>query len=73
MIVVSNTSPLTNLEAIGQFELLQKLYGTIHIPDGVWYELNAGGKAFCLKARPKDVSPLFAHSWRPCGMRLASI
>ncbi len=26
MIVVSNTSPLTNLAAIGQFHLLQQLY-----------------------------------------------
>lgn len=41
MIVVSNTSPLTNLAAIGQFELLRKLYSEIHIADGVWDELNA--------------------------------
>ena len=26
MIVVSNTSPLTNLDAIGQFDLLSQLY-----------------------------------------------
>jgi len=26
MIVVSNTSPITNLAAIGQFDLLQKFY-----------------------------------------------
>ncbi|MBM4458800.1 MAG: DUF3368 domain-containing protein [Chloroflexi bacterium] len=44
MIVVSNTSPLTNLAAIGQFDLLHKLYGEIHMPLGVWDELNAGGK-----------------------------
>jgi predicted nucleic acid-binding protein len=44
MKVVSNTSPLTNLAAIGQFDLLCKLYGEIHIPDGVWDELNASGK-----------------------------
>lgn len=43
MIVVSNTSPLTNLAAIGQFELLRSLYGSLHIPDGVWEELNADG------------------------------
>jgi predicted nucleic acid-binding protein len=29
MIVVSDTSPLTNLAAIGQFGLLQKLYSEI--------------------------------------------
>ncbi len=43
MIVVSNTSPLTNLAAIGQFELLHQLYGEITIAEGVWAELNAAG------------------------------
>ena len=40
MIVVTNTSPLTNLAAIGQFDLLHELYGEVHIADGVWQELN---------------------------------
>ena len=44
MIVVSNTSPLTNLAAIGQFHLLQALYEQIYIADGVWAELNAHGQ-----------------------------
>jgi predicted nucleic acid-binding protein len=44
MIVVSNTSPLTNLAAIGQFALLHRLYSELHIAYGVWDELNAGGK-----------------------------
>jgi predicted nucleic acid-binding protein len=44
MIVVSNTSPLTNLAAIGQFDLLRLLYSELHIAYGVWDELNAGGK-----------------------------
>ena len=44
MIVVSNTSPLTNLAAIGQFDLLRRLYSQVHIARGVWEELNAGGK-----------------------------
>ena len=44
MIVVSNTSPLTNLAAIGQFDLIRHLYTQIHIPLGVWNELNAKGK-----------------------------
>ncbi len=42
MIVVSNTSPLTSLAAIGHFELLRRLYGRIHIARGVWDELNQG-------------------------------
>ncbi len=44
MVVVSNTSPLTNLAAIGQFDLLRQLYEEIHIANGVWDELNAKGK-----------------------------
>ncbi len=44
MIVVSNTSPITNLAAIGRFDLLREVYSTLHIPEGVWDELNAFGK-----------------------------
>lgn len=44
MIVVSNTSPLTSLAAIGQFDLLHRLYGQVHIPEGVWLELSAEGR-----------------------------
>jgi predicted nucleic acid-binding protein len=44
MTVVSNTSPLTNLAAIGRFDLLQGLYHQLHIAQGVWDELNAEGK-----------------------------
>ena len=44
MIVVSNTSPLTSLAAIGQFDLLHHLYGELHIAQGVREELNASGK-----------------------------
>ncbi|MBI2837971.1 MAG: DUF3368 domain-containing protein [Acidobacteria bacterium] len=40
MIVVSNTSPLTNLAAIKQLELLRALYGHIHVPTGVREELS---------------------------------
>jgi predicted nucleic acid-binding protein len=39
--VASNTSPLTNLAAIGHFELLRLLYGELHIAEAVWEELNA--------------------------------
>ena len=44
MIVISNTSPLTNLAAIGQFDLLRILFEEIWIPEAVWDELNAFGK-----------------------------
>jgi len=43
MIIVSDTSPISNLAAIGQLELLQKLYGNVIIPTAVYQEiLNSG-------------------------------
>lgn len=42
MIVVWNTSPLTNLAAIGQFDVLRNLYPEIIIAEAVWDELHAG-------------------------------
>ncbi len=43
MIVVSDTSPLTNLAAIGQLDLVRRLYTNICIPPAVWEELGATG------------------------------
>ena len=58
MIVVSNTSPLTNLAAIGQFNLLRKLYDEIHITRSVWQELNARGQRSGTVRRPaRAISP----------------
>lgn len=45
-VVISNTSPLTNLAAISHFDLLQQLYGGLLIADAVWEELNAHGRAW---------------------------
>ncbi|CAC5345257.1 MULTISPECIES: hypothetical protein [Planktothrix] len=39
MIVVSDTSPITNLAAIGQLELLEKLYTRVLIPTAVYSEM----------------------------------
>lgn len=39
MIVVSDTSPISNLAAIGQLELLQQLYGSVIISSAVYQEL----------------------------------
>lgn len=44
MIVVSDTSPITNLAAIGQLDLLRQLYSTIVIPTAVYDEMVAVGK-----------------------------
>lgn len=43
MIIVSNTSPITNLSAIGKLELLQQLYGEIIISEDVFQELTQWG------------------------------
>jgi predicted nucleic acid-binding protein len=56
MIVVSNTSPLTNLAAIGQFDLLRRLYGKVIIPQAVWEELNFGGTAWPGSAEVENAS-----------------
>jgi predicted nucleic acid-binding protein len=42
VIVVSNTSPITNLSAIGQLPLLHALYGVLYIPEAVYNELKEG-------------------------------
>jgi uncharacterized protein len=42
--VVSNTSPLTSLAAINQFDLLRLLYTEVSIAEAVWDELNAHGR-----------------------------
>lgn len=43
MTVVSNTSPITNLAAIGQLNLLQQLFKTIIIPQAVYDEMASLG------------------------------
>lgn len=43
MIVVSNTSPIINLTAIGQLRLLKHLYGKIIVPEAVYQEIAVKG------------------------------
>ena len=43
MIVVSNTSPLVNLAAVGQLDLLQRLYDKVVIPQSVHDEIVIAG------------------------------
>lgn len=40
MIVVADTTPLISLLKIGHFDILNKLYGTVHIPKAVFDELT---------------------------------
>jgi predicted nucleic acid-binding protein len=43
VIVVSNTSPLTNLAAVGQLDLLRLIFHQVVIPEAVFHELTAEG------------------------------
>jgi predicted nucleic acid-binding protein len=46
VIIISNTSPISNLAKVGQLSLMQKIYGKILIPPAVHEELldeRAGG------------------------------
>lgn len=43
MIVVSDTSPISNLAAVGQLGLLQQLYADIIVPTAVYQELLNSG------------------------------
>ena len=51
MIVVSDITPLRHLIAIGEAELLPKLYGTVIVPGAVWAELQA------------EATPLIVKTW----------
>jgi predicted nucleic acid-binding protein len=44
MIVVSNSSPLIGLSAIGKLELLENLYQTIYVPEIVFREVAEEGE-----------------------------
>jgi predicted nucleic acid-binding protein len=41
MLVVSNTSPISNLAVVDRLEFLQRRYGQVHIPVAVANELAA--------------------------------
>ena len=43
MIVIADTSPIINLAAIGQLDLIRRLYGNIWIPDAVYREIVETG------------------------------
>jgi uncharacterized protein len=46
VIVVSDASPITNLAAIGQLDLLRQLYQRVVIPDAVYRELTTAGGVY---------------------------
>jgi predicted nucleic acid-binding protein len=44
VIVVSNTSPIINLAAIGKLDLLKKCFGKLYIPPAVYHEITVKGR-----------------------------
>jgi predicted nucleic acid-binding protein len=42
MSIITNTTVLSNFAAIGQLDLLRRLYGTVHITPEVYEEVQAG-------------------------------
>jgi predicted nucleic acid-binding protein len=44
MIVVSNTTPLIGMATIQRFDLLQKVFGKVHIPGAVYQEAIVAGR-----------------------------
>lgn len=50
MIVVSDTTPLRHLIAIGKVDLLRKVYGAVVVPEAVWTELQAESTPSAVKA-----------------------
>jgi len=62
LIIVSNTSPLTNLAAIGQFDLIQSLFGRLHICHAVMAELSSGGQTWPGARETEQASWIEVHT-----------
>jgi len=56
--IISNSSPLINFAALGRFDLLRALYGSIVIPDGVYEEVVVAGHG-----RPHEIAVTQAADW----------
>ncbi len=54
MIIVSDTSPLINLAAVGQLDLLRQLYGHVIIPQAIYDEIVLAGVGQPGSAEVKD-------------------
>ena len=50
MIVVSDTTPLRHLVAIGEVDLLRRVYGAVVVPATVWSELQAESTPSAVKS-----------------------
>jgi predicted nucleic acid-binding protein len=57
MIIISDTSPISNLLRINQLAILQKLYDTVIIPPVVHQEISA------LEELGVDITPIQSANW----------
>lgn len=62
MTIVSDTSPITNLAAIAQLNLLQQIYGAIVIPQAVYDELTKVGDPVPGTLEVQTLSWISVHS-----------
>ena len=60
MIVISNTTPLIGLAAIQRFDLLQKIFGEILVPQAVYDEVMFAGRN---QSKQKGVADISSASW----------
>ncbi len=56
MIIVSNTSPISNLARVGHLEIIQQIYGKIIIPTAVCDELTHKGAGEIVARAVKELS-----------------
>jgi predicted nucleic acid-binding protein len=68
VIVVSNTSPIVNLAAVGRLDLLQSLYKEVDVPEAVHREVAKVGLRL---GAPIAVSPGWIHSRQVMNLTLA--
>ena len=61
-VVVSDASPLICLSALRQLDLLQKLYGSVLVPEAVWQEVIRS-PSFSSSATPVAVSAARTAGW----------
>ncbi len=66
MIIVSNTSPITNLSAIVKIQLLEQLYGEIIISSAVFQELTQWGDSIPGAKEVKTYDWIMELGWVHC-------
>lgn len=64
MVIISDTTPLISLLKIGRLNLLEQLFGGVHIPPAVFFLLCCGGFDRRLLSLSKRSTTVSAHRTR---------